>query len=166
LEEEHDAVLSYSTVRDFVRQVRLELAAAKLGEVSVPQDHPAGAEAEVDFGEFRAYIGGELMRLWLFIMRLSFSARAFAVVYAHQAQEAFLDGHVRAFAHFGGVPVGQIRYDNLKPAVTAVLVGRERVENERFITMRSHYRFDTFFCLNDAAGRFIERRPDGTTTVL
>ena len=152
LEEEHDAVLSYSTVRDFVRQARLELAAEKLPEVSVPQDHPAGADAEVDFGEFRAYVGGELMRLWLFIMRLSFSARAFAVVYAHQAQEAFLDGHVRAFAHFGGVPVGQIRYDNLKPAVTAVLIGRERVENERFITMRSHYRFDSFFCLPGIAG--------------
>jgi transposase len=152
LEEEHDAVLSYSTVRDFVRQARCELAAEKLPEVSVPQDHPAGGEAEVDFGEFRAYVGGELLRLWLYIMRLSFSARAFAVVYAHQAQEAFLEGHVRAFAHFGGVPVGQIRYDNLKPAVTAVLIGRERVENERFLALRSHYRFDSFFCLPGIAG--------------
>ncbi len=63
---------------------------------------------------------------------------AFHVAYATQAQEAFLDGHVRAFTHFGGVPaVG--RYDNMKPAVVRVMKGRDRTETERFITCRSHY---------------------------
>jgi transposase len=52
-----------------------------------------------------------------FVMRLSCSAKAFAMCFAHQAQEAFFEGHVLAFEHFGGVP-GRIRYDNLKPAVT------------------------------------------------
>lgn len=28
-----------------------------------------------------------------------------------------------------------------------MLIGRDRVENERFIALRSHYRFDSFFCL-------------------
>ena len=50
-----------------------------------------------------------------------------------------------AFEHFGGVP-GRIRYDNLKPAVVRVLQGRDRVESERFIALRSHYGFDSFFC--------------------
>jgi len=44
------------------------------------------------------------------------------------------------------VPAGRIRYDNLKPAVTRILLGRDRVENERFIALRSHYGFDSFFC--------------------
>jgi hypothetical protein len=79
-------------------------------------------------------------------MRLSWSGRGFAVAFAHQAQEAFFEGHVRAFAHFGGVPAGRVRYDNLKPAVTRILLGRDRVENERFIALRSHYGFDSFFC--------------------
>jgi hypothetical protein len=79
-------------------------------------------------------------------MRLSCSGRGFATAFAHQAQEAFFEGHVLAFAHFGGVPAGQIRYDNLKPAVTRILLGRDRVENERFIALRSHYGFDSFFC--------------------
>ena len=79
-------------------------------------------------------------------MRLSHSGRGFALAFAHQAQEAFFEGHVRAFAHFGGVPAGRIRYDNLKPAVTRILLGRDRVENERFIALRSHYGFDSFFC--------------------
>jgi transposase len=146
LVEEEQASVAESTVRDFVRQVKAELAAEKLPDVPIAQDHEPGAEAEVDFGEFRAKVDGQTVRLWLFIMRLSCSARAFALVFAHQAQEAFFEGHVEAFAHFGGVPA-LIRYDNLKPAVTRMLIGRERVENERFIALRSHYRFDSFFCL-------------------
>lgn len=49
------------------------------------------------------------------------------------------------FEHFGGVP-GRIRYDDLKPAVVRVLKGRDRAESERFIALRSHYGFDSFFC--------------------
>ena len=78
-------------------------------------------------------------------MRLSASGRGFHRVYANQAQEVFFDGHVRAFEHFGGVP-GRIRYDNLKPAVARVLLGRNRLETERFVALRSHYRFESFFC--------------------
>ena len=78
-------------------------------------------------------------------MRLSHSGRAFHVAFGTQAQEAFLEGHVLAFQHFGGVP-GLVRYDNFKPAVTRVLRGRDRVESERFVALRSHYGFDSFFC--------------------
>jgi hypothetical protein len=63
-----------------------------------------------------------------------------------QAQEAFLQGHVLAFAHFGAVPA-RIRYDNLKPAVVRVLRGRDRTESERIIALRSHYSYDSFFCI-------------------
>jgi hypothetical protein len=79
------------------------------------------------------------------VFRLSASGRGFHWVYLNQAQQAFLDGHVRAFEHMGGVP-GRVRYDNLKPAVVRVLKGRDRAESERFIAMRSHYGFDSFFC--------------------
>src|SRR6266496_349389 len=70
---------------------------------------------------------------------------------ATQAQEAFLEGHVLAFESFGAVP-GRIRYDNLKPAVIRVLRGRDRAEAERFIALRSHYGFDSFFCVPGQAG--------------
>jgi hypothetical protein len=59
--------------------------------------------------------------------------------------EAFLDGHVRAFAFFGGVP-RRLAYDNLKSAVTHVGRGRERELNERFVQLRSFYLFETRFC--------------------
>ena len=56
-------------------------------------------------------------------MRLSASGRGFHRIYLNQAQQVFLDGHVRAFERFGGVPTVRIRYDNLKPAVVRVLRG-------------------------------------------
>jgi hypothetical protein len=134
-----------STVRRLVARLRTELDPDGDREVTIVQEHAPGEEAEVDFGEFGAWIGEELARLWLFHLRLSCSGRSFARGYAHQAQEAFFDGHVRAFSWLGGVP-GRLRYDNLKPAVVRLLRGRDRVENERFVALRSHYGFDSFFC--------------------
>jgi transposase len=46
-----------------------------------------------------------------------------------QDQVRFLDGHVRAFAHFDAVPQ-RIAYDNLKSAVRRMLVGSEREMTE------------------------------------
>jgi len=145
LVEEQGATLAESTVRARVAQLKVEVGLTRR-EVMVPQTHGPAEEAEVDFGEFRAVIGGEVMRLWMFVLRLSHSGKAVHVAYANQAQESFLDGHVRAFAALGGVPVGMIRYDNLKPAVLTCALGRERFENPRFIALRSHYGFDSFYC--------------------
>jgi transposase len=141
---EHAAVVSEVTVSRYVARRRVELGLDSV-EVAVPQTHGPGAEGEVDFGEFQAVIGGVVMKLWMFVLRLSCSGRAFHVAFGTQAQEAFLEGHVLAFAHFGAVPA-LIRYDNLKPAVVRVLKGRDRAESERFTALRSHYCFDSFFC--------------------
>lgn len=118
----------------------------------IPQTHPPAEEAEVDFGEFQAVIAGEVMRVWMFCLRLSHSGKAVHIAYANQAQESFLDGHVRAFAALGGVPVGMIRYDNLEPAVIKCALGRERLENPRFVALRSHYGFESFYCILGVEG--------------
>jgi transposase len=141
---EHGAGLAEVTVSRYVARRRAELGLDKV-QVMVPQAHLPGAEAEVDFGEFHAVVAGVLIKLWMFVMRLSCSGRSFHVAFATQAQEAFLEGHVLAFGYFGAVP-GRVRYDNLKPAVVRVLRGRDRAESERFIALRSHYGFDSFFC--------------------
>jgi len=101
------------------------------------------------------------LRLWLFVMRLSCSGRGFAAAFAHQAQEAFFEGHVRAFAHFGGVPAGRVRYDSLKPAVTRALLGRDRVGNERSVALRSHYGPGSFFCEPGVEGAHEKGAVDG-----
>src|SRR5262249_21150036 len=120
-----------------VARRRAELGLDKT-EVMVPQEHVPGAGAEVGFGEFRAQVAGVLLKLWMFVMRLSCSGRAFHVAFATQAQEAFLEGHALALEYCGAVP-GRVRYDNLGPAVVRVLRGRDRAESERFIALRSHY---------------------------
>jgi transposase len=147
---EHDAQMAEVTVSRYVARRKRELGLDRV-EVAVPQTHAPGAEAEVDFGEFYATIAGVLIKLWMFVMRLSHSGKAFHVAFATQAQEAFLEGHVLAFEHFGAVPA-RIRYDNLKPAVVRVLRGRDRAESERFIALRSHYGFDGFFCIPGKQG--------------
>ena len=82
-------------------------------------------------------VAGVVVKLWMFVLRLSHSGKAVHVAYANETQEWFLDGHVSAFETLGGVPTGMIRYDNLKPAVIRVLLGRDRLENERFVALRS-----------------------------
>jgi transposase len=150
LVEEHHADVAESTVRRYVGTRRREMA-RDVREVTVPQHHPLGDEAEIDFGDVSFWLRGVLVVGAMFVMRLSASGKGFHRVYPSAAQEAFLDGHVRAFDHFGGVP-GRIRYDNLKPAVVKILKGRDRKEAERFVALRSHYRFDSFFCIPGPEG--------------
>jgi transposase len=141
---EYGASLAEVTVSRYVARRRRELGLDEV-EVAIPQTHLPGAEAEVDFGEFHVDLAGVDVTCWMFVMRLSHSGRAFHMAFGNQAQESFLEGHVRAFEYFAGVP-GLVRYDNLKPAVVRVLRGRDRVESERFIALRSQYSFDSFFC--------------------
>ena len=142
---EHGAVLSEVTVSRYVRRRRVELGLVTPVEVMVDQDHEPGAEGEVDFGEFYAEIDGSMTKCHLFILRLSASGKGASTAFISQGQEAFLEGHVRAFERLGGVPA-RIRYDNLTSAVVRVLRGRGRQETERFIALRSHFGFDSFFC--------------------
>lgn len=144
LVSEYGVQVGESTVRRFVAQAKVELVKSPM--VAVPQTHGFGEEAEVDFGEFHVWLDGTWTRLWLFVMRLSASGKAFHHVFGNQCGESFYEGHNLAFTYFGGVPA-TIRYDNLKPAVIKVLLGRDRWENTKFIALRSHYGFDSFFCI-------------------
>jgi transposase len=150
LVEEHHVEVGESSVRRYVAEARRQSPMA-VRAVMVPQTHPLGDEGEVDFGSVSFYLDGFLTEGWMFVMRLSASGKGFHRVYLNQAQEVFLDGHVRSFDRFGAVP-GRIRYDNLKPAVTRVLKGRDRDESDRFIALRSHFGFDSFFCIPGVEG--------------
>ncbi len=81
----------------------------------------------------------------LFVMRLSASGRGFCRAYLNESQDVFHDGHVRAFERFGGVP-GTVRHDNSRAAVVKVLQGRDRIESDRLVALRSHHVFDSRFC--------------------
>ena len=119
LVEELGADVGESTVRRYVAQAKRDRPVS-ISKVNVPQSHPAGEEAEVDFGQITFRLGGELVIGRMFIMRLSASGKAFHRIYANEAQEVFIDGHVRAFEHFGGVP-GRIRPEYVPRNIFIVL---------------------------------------------
>src|SRR3954452_8894289 len=161
LQAEQDARVSYSYVAKYVHRRRAEIIAAaasreaaRVGVVAgfVPQCHPPGAEAEVDFADLWVRLAGQMTKCFLFTLRMSHSGRAVHRVFASQGQEAFLEGHVAAFEILGGVPTRHIRYDNLRSAVHRVLFGRNRAESGRWLSFRAHYGFDAFYCLPGKEG--------------
>ena len=114
-------------------------------EVFVPLTYRPGDLAEVDFFEVLVDLDGVRRKAWLFLMRLMYSGRDFAWIYERQDQISFLDGHVRAFAHFDGVPA-RVAYDNLRAAVVRILVGGARTLTPRFSALASHYLLEACFC--------------------
>ena len=125
-------------VLEYLREWRRERA-----EVYVPLVHRPGESAQADFFEVSVELSGERRKAWLFLMRLMHSGRDFVRLYERQDQLAFLDGHVRAFAHFGGAPRRTV-YDNLSAAVRRVQFPR-RALTERFAALASHYGVEPCF---------------------
>jgi transposase len=119
-------------------------------EVFVPQTYAPGREAQVDWFEAVAALGGERRKLQFFSMRSMASGDAFHRAYTNATQQAFLEAHEHAFAFFGGV-FATLRYDNLTLAVKKILRGRQRIETERIIAFRSHWGFRSEYC-NPASG--------------
>ena len=111
----------------------------------MPLTYRPGDLAEVDFFEVLVDVDGTRRKAWLFLMRLMYSGRDFAWIYERQDQISFLDGHVRAFAHFEGVPA-RVAYDNLRAAVVRILVGGARTLTPRFTALASHYLLEACFC--------------------
>jgi transposase len=84
------------------------------------------------------------MKLHVFCFDLPQSDACFIKAYPVETTEAFLDGHVSAFAFFGGVPIS-ILYDNLKIAVARILGDGKRRCTRAFTELVSHYLFQERF---------------------
>ena len=114
LRDEHGFTGGITIVKDYVAGWR-----QRAQEMFVPLVHPPG-HAQADFGEAIGIIGGVERKIHFFAFDLPHSDACFVVGYPAETTEAFCDGHVRAFAFFGGVPQS-ILYDNTKIAVARIL---------------------------------------------
>jgi transposase len=114
-------------------------------EVFVPLSHRPG-EAQVDFGEAEIALDGQAAKVALFVMTLPYSDAIFVRAFPRECTEAFLEGHVRAFAFFGAVP-RRISDDNLKIAVARIIGGRGRKPTAEFLRLKGHHLFESHFCL-------------------
>ena len=77
---------------------------------------PAGRQLQIDFGETRVAIGGENVRVHLFVATPGYSRRCFVRAFRHERQSAWFDGIEAAFRHFGGVPE-EVLLDNARALV-------------------------------------------------
>lgn len=144
LAEEYGFTGAESTVRRWVRRCKADLGYGR-GEAVIPLSPEVAREGEVDWGRAWVVMNGEKREVKLFCMRSRYSGRVFVRAYAWERQEMFFDGHLAAFAYFGGVfPV--LVYDNLTVAVQTVLRGKRRREQERFVSFRSYYTFEARYC--------------------
>ena len=100
----------------------------------------------MDFGFAQAVIGGVATQVALFVMSLPYSDAVYCQAFPRECTEVFLEGHVRAFGFFGGVP-RRIAYDNAKTTVAKIVGNRERVVTREFGRLLSHFLFASHFCL-------------------
>ena len=138
LRDEYGFGGGYTTVKDYVREHRRQTR-----EMFVPLSHPPG-QAQCDFGEAQVVIGGVQQKAHYLILDLPQSDGCFVKAYPTETTEAFLDGHVSAFAFLGGVPQS-ILYDNTKLAVARILGDGRRKRTRAFTELQSHYLFGDRF---------------------
>jgi len=138
LRDERGFLGGYTIVREYVAE-----ATSRSREMFVPLSHRPG-HAQADFGEADGYIAGKKVRFHYFCMDLPHSDDCFVKAYPAETAEAFCDGHVAAFAFFGGVP-RSILYDNTRLAVARIVKGGERLRSRMFAELQSHYLFDDRF---------------------
>jgi transposase len=124
-------------------------SAQRVPKTFLPLEFDPGQDAQADWGEAQVLMDDVPRTVQLFVIRLCYSRRTFAMAFPTQRQEAFFDGHVQAFRFFGGVPQ-RISYDNLTTAVRPIFTGRTRQEQRAFTAFRSYYLFDSHFCNLDA----------------
>jgi transposase len=134
LRAEHAYTGGYTIVKDYVRQYTL-----RHQEMFVPLTHAAG-QAQADFGEALVVVGGVERKAHYLAMDLPHSDDCFVMAFPAETTEAFLEGHVQAFAYFGGVP-NCILYDNTRLAVAKILGDGSRQKTRAFSELQSHYLF-------------------------
>src|SRR5512147_2986859 len=87
------------------------------------------------------FVDGQAAKVALFVMTLPYSDAIFVRAFPRECTEAFLEGHVRAFAFVGGVP-RRISYDNSKIAVVRITGSRDRKVTDAFLRLKSHHLFE------------------------
>ncbi|WP_370231417.1 IS21 family transposase [Cognatishimia sp.] len=122
----------YTIVKDYVRAQKRDSR-----EMFVPLSHPPG-HGQADFGEALVVIGGVEQKAYFFALDLPHSDACYIRAYPAANTEAWLDGHVHAFAFFGAVP-RSVLYDNDRCLVAKIMPDGTRNRTQRFSAMLSHY---------------------------
>jgi transposase len=132
LRGEHGFTGGYTIIKDYIRE-----RAQRSREMFVPLAHAPG-HAQADFGEALVEIAGVVQKAHYFVLDLPHSDACYVRAYPAAVAEAWMDGHVHAFAFFGAVPLS-IVYDNDRCLVSKILPDGTRKRARLFSAFLSHY---------------------------
>jgi transposase len=134
----------YDAVRRYAREWRRERASATAAAF-VPLSFAPGEAYQFDWSHEVVLLAGVTVTVKVAHVRLCHSRMPFVRAYPRESQEMVFDAHDRAFGFFKGTCTRGI-YDNMKTAVEAIFVGKERAYNRRFLQMCGHYLVDPVAC--------------------
>lgn len=135
---------SYESVNLIVREYRRSHE-AKGRSVFIPLNFELGQAFQFDWGEEEICLNGKVIRVKAARIKLCHSRHSLVVVYPNEQLEMVMAAHEEAFKFFGGCCKNGI-YDNMKTAVKKILIGKDRIFNEKFAQMASHYLFEPVAC--------------------
>lgn len=127
-------------VRDFRRDYE-----AKGKQVFIPLSFEPGQAFQFDWGLEEVEIAGKLVKVKAARIKLCHSRHSLVLVYPNEQLEMVMSAHDEAFRFFGGCCKSGI-YDNMTTAIKKVLQGKDRILNEQFAQMASHYLFEVVAC--------------------
>lgn len=134
----------YDAVRRYGRRWEKEQG-VRQAEAYVPLTFDPGEAYQFDWSQEVVLIAGAAVTVRVAHVRLCHSRMPFLRAYPREAQEMVFDAHNKAFAFFKGACRRGI-YDNMKTAVDAVFVGKERQFNRRFLQLMSHHLVEPVAC--------------------
>jgi transposase len=134
----------YDAVRRYARRWST-VRGQSTSSAYVPLTFAPGEAYQFDWSHEVVVMGGQTTTVKVAHVRLCHSRMPFVRAYPRETQEMVFDAHDRAFALFKGACERGI-YDNMKTAVDAICVGKERKYNRRFLQMCSHYLVEPVAC--------------------
>src|SRR5205809_7190074 len=134
----YDAVRRYA--RRWAKQHGQATAAAY-----VPLSFAPGEAYQFDWSHEVVLLSGVTVIVKVAHVRLCHSRMLYVRAYPRETQETVFDAHDRAFGFFKGTCTRGI-YDNMKTAVDAVFIGKDRQFNRRFLRMCGHYLVEPTAC--------------------
>ena len=139
----------YDAVRRYAQRWFAEHAATATG-VFVPLAFAPGEAYQFDWSHETVRLAGVTSQVKVAHIRLCHSRLFLLRAYPRETQEMVFDAHEHAFRFFGGSCRRGI-YDNMRTAVSAIFVGRQRTFNRRFLQLCSHHLVEPTAC-NPSAG--------------
>lgn len=138
---------SYSTIREAVKQLRVEQIVPP--QADIPLEYDPGDAIQIDWGEATIYLNNQKTKVNFFCGRLCYSCDIFVQAFFSQNMESFLEAQQLMFDHFNGIPKRLI-FDNAKVAVSEGF-GLHAKATKGYKSFAAHYAFQTDFC-NIASG--------------